>query len=130
MSSKVAQITKNLRHQKWIEEIRSCNNRPKGMTISQWCELNNVNLHSYYWHIHTLRQKGVDYAEAAGIDLSAPQTHFVELQPQATVSLPANQDSVSTVASMVSIQIGESVMNIPESVSDEFLQRIMNSLRS
>lgn len=48
MSSKVAQVTRNLRHQKWLEEIRSCNSRPKGMTISQWCELNNVNMHSYY----------------------------------------------------------------------------------
>ena len=100
------------------------------MTITQWCELNNVNLHSYYWHIHALRQKGIDYAEAAGIDLSAPQTSFVELQPPVVVSLPANQTSVSAVASMVTIQIGECVMNIPESVSDEFLQRIMNSLRS
>lgn len=126
MSSKVAQVTRNLRHQKWIEEIRSCNSRPKGMTVSQWCELNNVNLHSYYWHIHTLRQEGIDYAEASGIDLSAPQTAFVELKPP--VSLPANQ--IAAVESMVTIHIGESVMNIPESVSDEFLQRIMNSLRS
>lgn len=125
MSSKVAQVTKNLRYQRWIEEIRSCNNRPKGMTISQWCEENNVNMHSYYWHIHTLRQKGIDYAEAAGIDLSAQQTTFIELQPPVM-----SQTSASVLEAGVTIQIGKSIMNIPESVSDEFLQRIMNSLKS
>ena len=123
MSSKVAQVTRNLRHQQWLNEIQACNNRPKGMTVNQWCELNNVNLHSYYWHMHTLRQMGIDLAEAAGIDLSEPRTTFVELTPptESTLTFPT---------SAVTIRIGESVMEISEDVSDEFLARIMNSLRS
>ena len=124
MRSKVAQVTKNLRHKQWLEEIRSCNSRPEGMTVNQWCELNNVNPHSYYWHMHTLRKEGIEYAEAAGIDLSEPQTTFVELQP------PIVHQALPTVETGVTIRIGESVMEISESVSDEILQRIMNSLRS
>lgn len=37
----------------WAEKIRQC--RESGLTVQEWCDLNKVNIKTYYCHLRRTR---------------------------------------------------------------------------
>ena len=56
MKSKSATLSRQLRYQRWAEEIKSCENRPIGMSVAQWCRDNNIKEPTYYTHLHKVKE--------------------------------------------------------------------------
>lgn len=122
MRSKSATLTKQLRYQRWAEEIKACESRPVGMSVAQWCRDNNIKEATYYTHLHKVKECVLDsIPENSKQELSLrPETNptFVELSmPQFSSNQP-----------IVTISCGKATVEITETISDEFLIRIMRAI--
>lgn len=42
MKSRESQVAAQIRLNQWALEVQECINRPKGMTVDEWCEQHNI----------------------------------------------------------------------------------------
>ncbi len=122
MKSKSATLSRQIRYQRWAEEIKSCENRPIGMSVAQWRRDNNIKEPTYYAHLHKVKECVLDsIPESSKQNLSLrTETNptFVELSmPQPSSNQP-----------IVTISCGKATVEITETISDEFLIRIMRAI--
>ena len=117
MGSREATHAYRLRH--WIEKISQCHN--SGMTVTAWCESQNINIKSYYYWQRKVRetasqslpacQQSVE--EAAGI-----QPVFTELVlPKANL----------TIGATITIRFHDAVIEIQNGADSAIIE---NSLRA
>ena len=49
-----------LRFQQWTKLVAEC--QSSQMTVKAWCELNNINIKTYYYWLHKIRAKALGNA--------------------------------------------------------------------
>ena len=54
MASKESQVAAQVRLNQWAQEIQDCQNRPKDMTVDEWCKQHNIKKANYYWRLRWL----------------------------------------------------------------------------
>ena len=72
MSSQTSLVAKSCRLQQWAVQINECQNRPKAMTVDEWCDQHAITKATYYYRLKCVRQAYLDSAET-------PVTEFVEM---------------------------------------------------
>lgn len=50
-----AMVARRFRLQEWTEQIKSCNNRPHGITVEEWCNSNGITKANYYYRLKQVR---------------------------------------------------------------------------
>ena len=60
---KVTLVKQEIRAVKWAEQVQSC--QSSGMTASQWCRENRINLKTYYYHLRRVREKACEQIPVA-----------------------------------------------------------------
>lgn len=79
MKSQTSLVAEQVRLQQWAEQIRSCQNRPKGMGVAAWCNLNGITKANYYYRLRRVRKTYLASVEESGssfIELQVPESHF------------------------------------------------------
>lgn len=114
-----------IRYRQWLDDIRACRERPASMTVNEWCQLHGIKKNTYYWRMKTLRKLCLQDAqllpaEPPQSEKASAATTFVEL-PQ-SFSTPVQSETVT-------LTIGNATIEIPESISDPFLLRILEAAR-
>ena len=56
MTQQTSLVAQQVRLMHWAEQIRECQNRPKGMDVSTWCEQNNITKANYYYRLKRVLQ--------------------------------------------------------------------------
>lgn len=56
MASNESRIAVQVRLNQWALDIQACKNRPKNMTVEQWCEQHGITKANYYWRLKRVRQ--------------------------------------------------------------------------
>lgn len=51
----IAIVKKQVQKAEWTERIRKCSE--SGLTVSEWCRENGINLNTYYYHLRKLRKE-------------------------------------------------------------------------
>lgn len=125
MKSKESQVVAQVRLNQWALEVKDCMNRPKDMTIDEWCAQHNIKKANYYWRLKRVRQACLD-------QVKTPAENFVELPApiQNTMSLPSlpvtANDNSSTVA--VLRTSGGISIELKECASAEFVKNLIGAL--
>ena len=52
MKQETSVVARNYRLQEWAFMVQDCNNRPKGMTITQWCSEHDIKPANYYYRLN------------------------------------------------------------------------------
>ena len=73
MATQTSLVAQQVRIRQWAEQIRDCQNRPKGMDVETWCAQNNLTKANYYYRLRRVRKVCLDQIQ----DTTAPT--FVEL---------------------------------------------------
>lgn len=110
-----------IHHQQWLEDIRACNERPASMTVGEWCRQHGINRHTYYWRMKVLRKACLDEiqdSEGKRVATAEIAASFVELPQPVTAPESCGQ---------VMLRIGSASLEIPETISDSFLRRILEA---
>lgn len=105
-------ITHKMRHEYWERIITECNH--SGMQKKDWMQLHNINPKSFYRWQKILRH------EAATTLLSSEQDKFLELKAPDLPGMIKPFDECS-----VMIRKGNVSIEIDDSITDEFLSRII-----
>ena len=56
MATQTSLVAQQVRIRQWAEQIRNCQNRPKGMDVETWCTQNNLTKANYYYRLRRVRQ--------------------------------------------------------------------------
>ena len=73
MATQTSLVAQQVRIRQWAEQIRNCQNRPKGMDVETWCTQNNLTKANYYYPLKRVRQMYLDQLS------EAEKPAFVEL---------------------------------------------------
>lgn len=74
MNSKESMVATQIRLNQWALEIQDCMNRPKDMTVFDWCKQHNITKANYYWRLKRVRQACLKQAEqSAGSFVELPE---------------------------------------------------------
>lgn len=76
MNSQTSLVAEQCRIQSWAMQIKDCQNRPKNMTVDEWCLQNNITKANYYYRLKRVRQTCLDSMESTPtfVELPAPET--------------------------------------------------------
>lgn len=120
--SKTSLVAKQVRLQQWAADVRSCNERPKGITVEQWCTQHGLNKATYYWRLGAVRRACLDIVDEDICETNdfdnGFQTTFTELNPVAS----APDTCVPAL-----LKLGNATVEISEGITDGFLLRLMEA---
>ena len=55
MKSQTALVARKCRLNEWARMVHDCKNRPAGMSVDKWCELNSITKANYYYRMRQVR---------------------------------------------------------------------------
>ena len=64
MKSQTSLAARNCRLQEWSQMAHSCNNRPIGMSVNEWCRENSITTANYYYDVFDVVYHAVKLALA------------------------------------------------------------------
>jgi putative transposase len=108
-------ITHEMRLMQWTPIVREC--RSSGMAVKAWCLENNVNEKKFYYWQRRIREEAFGTLKNTECQ---NQTNFVQLQDP-TDSLR----NTSYFKSDMIIRIGNSVLELSNTVSEELLSKVL-----
>lgn len=100
---KIALVKKQVIEAEWAERIRQC--RESGLTVSEWCRENIINLKTYYYHLRKLRKKICE-------------------------QIPVPVMTVPEICPTVKIQVGDIIAEIPEGISEQMMTSLIRAIRN
>ena len=125
MNSKESKVAAQVRLNQWALEIQDCMNRPKGMTVAEWCRQHNITKANYYWRLKRVRQACLEQVEMSTgrfVELPVPAECTVPSAPVPAATSPA--PSTSAILHTVS---GISV-EIMDNATAEFIKNLIGGL--
>ena len=60
MKTHTSIAARSCRLQEWAQMIQECNNRPVGMSVSEWCQANSITKANYYYRLNQVRKSCLD----------------------------------------------------------------------
>lgn len=117
MNSQTSLVAEQCRIQSWAIQIKDCQNRPKDMTVDEWCLQNNITKANYYYRLKRVRQACLDSMES--------KPTFVELPAP---ELPStNECTASSGTSAVIRGANGLCIELYENASSDFLKRLIGA---
>lgn len=99
----------------WAEQIKSCQNRPDGMRVKEWCSQNGITKSNYYYRLRRVRQ--------ACLDTFPAQTAPSIMEPVPAELL--NPRSRPSAQGSIDISAGSFKIHVTESTSLELLGNVL-----
>ncbi len=56
MSSETTMVAAQYRLHEWAAQIKDCQNRPAGMSVTSWCARNGITKANYYYRLRRVRE--------------------------------------------------------------------------
>ena len=117
MSSQTSLVAEQCRIQSWALQIKDCQNRPKDMTVDEWCLQNNITKANYYYRLKCVRQACLDSMEStpAFVELPVPETD------------PANNPAATSDVVAIIRGAGGLCIELHENASADFLRKLIGA---
>lgn len=125
MVSKESQAAAQVRLSQWALEIQECQNRPRDMTVKEWCEQRGITKANYYWRLKRVRQACLKQLESSSdnfVELPVPALQTISAAPVST----SRNDNPSTVALLHAA--GGISIEIKENATAGFIKNLIGAL--
>ena len=99
----IAIVKKQVQKAERAERIRQCSE--SGLTVSEWCRENGINIKTYYYHLRKLRKD------------------ICEQIPVPVMTVPEGSHSVK-------LSIREVTAEIPEGISEQMMTSLIRAMRN
>ena len=80
MATQTSLVAQQVRIRQWAEQIRNCQNRPKGMDVETWCTQNNLTKANYYYRLRRVRQICLDQMQDTETTAFVERPHLHQIQ--------------------------------------------------
>ena len=101
--NEIAIVKKQVVDAEWAEKIRCC--RESGLTVSEWCSDNNINVKTYYYHLRKIRKKLCEQ-----------------------IAVPVM--TVESTNPTVKLQIADVTSEITEGTSEQLITKLVRAIRN
>ena len=119
MKSQTSLVAQQTRLSEWAEQIRECNNRPKGMTVGDWCQSHGITKVNYYWRLRQVREALLEAGDVAPV--------FVELPAQDVASVKEPVSARSEIAAILKVE-NYTVIEITNEASAAFFTSLFKAI--
>ena len=107
--NKIAKVKKKIKLAQWAEMVRQRNE--SGLTVTDWCRQNGINLKTYYYRLKRIRQAVCNEIE---------QHEIVPVEPIAGTEITAEK---------IELSIGDVKISLPDDFNESTLKRLLGVLR-
>lgn len=107
----------------WAGLIHECQN--SGLKKKEWLAQKGISKDTYYYWYKRVQEACV---EAIEIPDTLPTTEFVSLPVIAESTMIAETETIDTIPSAVTMHVGKVTIDIPETTSVEFIQKLIGAL--
>ena len=106
MKQETSVVARNYRLQEWAFMVQDCNNRPKGMTITQWCSEHDIKPANYYYRLNEVRKACLETLPTESIQQQVVPVSQ-ELLGRQTVAPVSNVTGLDVSVNGISIHVTE-----------------------
>lgn len=117
-----------VRRKQWLRIVTECNNRDQSISKIQWCQMNGVNIKSFYYWQRQFRNELLIVGAASAKQVPT----FVDITSQVSRSAPIFEEAVSVERTLVPelmIQSGDFRVYVSGAVQEQTLDTVMKVLR-
>ena len=107
--NKIAKVKKEIKLAQWAEMVRS--RSESGLTVTDWCKQNGINLKTYYYRLKRVRQAVCSEMERHDI---------VPVEPIAGTEITTEK---------IELSIGDVKISLPDDFNESTLKRLLGVLR-
>ena len=107
--NEIARVKKEVKQAQWAEMVRRRNE--SGLTVTDWCRQNGINLKTYYYRLKRLRQAVCNEIE---------QHDIVPVKPIA---------GTEPTSEKIELSVGDVKISLPDSFNEDTLKRLLGVLR-
>ncbi len=115
MNSTTSLVARQYRLQEWADQIRDCQNRSSGLSVTEWCSQHEITPANYYYRLREVRKACLDHISYDSI-------------PQTIVPVPAELmigDSQSTSRSGLEVSINNICIHVTNETTPELLKMVL-----
>ena len=107
--NEIARVKKEIRLAQWAEMVRQ--RSESGLTVTDWCKQNGINLKTYYYRLKRMRQSLCNEIE---------QHDIVPVEPTA---------GIETTVEKIELSVGDVKLSLPDDFNESTLRRLLGVLR-
>ncbi len=107
--NEIARVKKEVKQAQWAEMVRQRNE--SGLTVTDWCKQNSINLKTYYYRLKRLRQAVCNEIE---------QHDIVSVKPIA---------GTEPTSEKIELSVGDVKISLPDNFNEDTLRRLIGVLR-
>lgn len=107
--NEIAKVKKEVKLAQWVEMVKSRNE--SGLTVTDWCKQNSINLKTYYYRLKRLRQAVCNEIE---------QHDIVPVKPA---------EEPQSEGRNIELIVGDVKLSLPDNFNEDTLRRLIGVLR-
>ena len=107
--NEIAKVKKEVKLAQWAEMVRSRNE--SGLTVTDWCKENGINLKTYYYRLKRMRQAVCN-----------------EIEQHDIVPVEVNAGTEATTEK-IELSVGDVKISLPDNFNENTLSRLLGVLR-
>ena len=107
--NEITKIKNEVKLKQWVEMIQQRNE--SGLTVTDWCRQNGINLKTYYYRLKRVRQK---------VCIEIDQHDIVPVEPIVGTEITAEK---------IEISVGDVKISLPDDFNESTLSRLLGVLR-
>ena len=119
MKSQTSLAARNCRLQEWSKMVHSCNNRPIGMSVDEWCRENSITTANYYYRMTQVRKACLDSLSGEAVNqevVPAEEPCIKKLLPE------------SVKGSSLEFDFHGATLRVTDQTSDALLAKVLGVL--
>ena len=124
MKSQTALVARKCRLNEWARMVHDCKNRPAGMSVDEWCELNSITKANYYYRMKQVRIACLDALPSEKLENTVVPVPLELMEEEST--------SVSTVSSnnnsSLELYVHGVTLRVTEATSETLLAKVLGVL--
>ena len=123
MKFQIALVARNCRLNEWARMVHDCKNRPAGMSVNEWCNLNSITKACYYYRMKQVRIGCLDALPSEG-----PEHTVVPVPLERMKEEPAGIPTVSSNNSYFELSVHGITLRVTENTSYTLLTKVLGVL--
>ena len=123
MKSQTALVARNCRLNEWAKMVHDCKNRPAGMSVNEWCDLNSITKANYYYRMKQVRIACLDALPSEGSEHTVVPVPLERMKEE-----PAGIPTVSLDNSYLELSVHGVTLRVTEDTSDTLLTKVLGVL--
>ena len=110
MKSQTSLVAQQPRLSEWAEQIKECQNRPQGMKIDDWCQMNGITKANYYWRLRKVREAFLEATDITPTFVELPAPTPIETTASATPKVVAILKGANPLTLEITDQISPTLL--------------------